>query len=81
MADQLVTDAVNIGLLVFHKHPDSDIQTALCMPDFHKRGTESLWNVSGEDMMRAALAMTFCKGWPVLKETRRAITWSCATIP
>lgn len=29
------------------------------MPDFHKRGTESLWNVSGEDKMQAALAMTF----------------------
>ena len=104
------------------------------MPDFHMRGTESLWNVSGEDKMQAALAMTFrneprakamsfmrdygerydwlkevfldlaftfvsaymyyndrdfldqgwrytVKGWPALKETRRAIIWSCATIP
>ncbi len=112
LADQLVTDAVNIGLLVFHKQPDSEIQAAirsfacsygllglmtalpttprfveyekvyllrnpfirqesmdtlayvelffpLRMPDFQKRGTESLWNVSGEDKMQAALAMTF----------------------
>lgn len=29
------------------------------MPDFKKRGMESLWNVSDEDKMQAALAMTF----------------------
>ena len=29
LADQLVIDAVNIGLLVFHKQPDSEIQTAI----------------------------------------------------
>ncbi len=28
-ADQLVTDAVNIGLLIFHKQPDSEIQAAI----------------------------------------------------
>jgi len=112
LVDQLVTDVGNIGLLVFHKQPDSEIQTAIrnfacaygllglmtalpttprfveyenvyllknpyiCqesmdtltylklffpfrMPDFHKRGTKSLWNVFGEDKMQAALAMTF----------------------
>ena len=29
------------------------------MPDFHKRGIESLWQVPGEDRMQIALAMTF----------------------
>ena len=29
------------------------------MPDFHKRGIESIWNVSGEDRAEAALSMTF----------------------
>ncbi len=29
LADQLVTDAVNIGLLIFHKQPDSEIQAAI----------------------------------------------------
>lgn len=29
------------------------------MPDFHKRGIESIWNVSGEDRAGAALSMTF----------------------
>ena len=29
------------------------------MPDFHKRGIESLWQVYGEDRMQIALAMTF----------------------
>lgn len=112
LASRLVTDAVNIGLLVFHKQPDSEIQEAIrsfaCaygllglmtalpttprfveyekvyllknpfirqesmgtpaylklffpfrMQDFHKRVMESLWNVSGEDRIQAALAMTF----------------------
>lgn len=112
LASRLVTDAVNIGLLVFHKQPDSEIQEAIrsfaCaygllglmtalpttprfveyekvyllknpfirqesmdtlaylklffpfrMQDFHKHDTESLWNVSGEDRIQAALAMTF----------------------
>lgn len=112
LASRLVTDAVNIGLLVFHKQPDSEIQEAIrsfacaygllglmtalpttprfveyekvyllknpfirqesmdtlaylklffpfLMQDFHKHDTESLWNVSGEDRIQAALAMTF----------------------
>ena len=29
------------------------------MPDFHKRGIESLWQISGEDRMQIALAITF----------------------
>ena len=29
------------------------------MPDFHKRGIESIWNVSGDDRAEAALSMTF----------------------
>ena len=29
------------------------------MPDFHKRGIESIWNVSSEDRAEAALSMTF----------------------
>ena len=29
LASRLVTDAVNIGLLVFHKQPDSEIQEAI----------------------------------------------------
>ena len=29
------------------------------MPDFHKCGIESVWNVSGEDRAEAALSMTF----------------------
>lgn len=29
LADQLVTDAVNIGLLIFHKQPDNEIQEAI----------------------------------------------------
>ena len=31
----------------------------LRMPDFHKRGIESVWNVSGDDRAEAALSMTF----------------------
>ncbi len=29
LANQLVTDAVNIGLLIFHKQPDREIQAAI----------------------------------------------------
>lgn len=112
LADQLVLDAVNIGLLVMHKSPEQKIKDAIhsfaCnygllgmmsalpttpkfaeyekvyllknqfirqetmdtlaymklffpfkMPDFHKRGIESIWNVSGSDREEAALALTF----------------------
>ena len=112
LADQLVLDAVNIGLLVIHKSPKEQIKaeihnfacnygllgmmTALPttphfveyekvyllknqfirqesmdtlaymklffpfkMPDFKKRGIESVWNVSGDDRMETALALTF----------------------
>jgi len=112
LADQLVVDAINIGLMLFHKAPDTEIKPAMLefahhygllgmmtalpttpkfieyekvyllknqfirlesmdtqqylalffphkMPDFRKQGLESLWNVSGEDRMQAALAMTF----------------------
>lgn len=112
VVDQLVLDAVNVGLLVMHKSPEKEIKDAIyhfvCnyglmgmmtalpttanfveyekvyllknqfirqetmdtlaymkfffpfqMPDFHKRGIESVWNVSGEDRAEAALSMTF----------------------
>ncbi|MBQ8622554.1 MAG: hypothetical protein IJ422_09635 [Oscillospiraceae bacterium] len=112
LADQLVLDAVNIGLLVMHKSPEQKVKDAIhrfaCdygllgmmsalpttpkfveyekvyllknqfirqetmdtlaymrlffpfkMPDFHKRGIESVWNVSGSDREEAALALTF----------------------
>ncbi len=112
LADQLVLDAVNIGLLVMHKSPKEQIKakihTFACnygllgmmtalpttphfveyekvyllknqfirqetmdtlaymkiffpfrMPEFKKRGIESVWNVSGDDRMEAALALTF----------------------
>ncbi len=112
VADQLVLEAINVGLLVFHKKQDAKIKEAIrhfaCtygllglmtalpttpkfveyeqvyllknlfirqesmdtltymklffpfqMPDFHKKGIESVWNVSGENKMQAALAMTF----------------------
>lgn len=112
IAEQLVLDALNIGLLMFHKAPDSKLKeeilafagkygllglmTALPttphfveyekvyllknqfireealetaaylrlffpfnMPDFHKKGIESMWHVPGEDRLQAALIMTF----------------------
>ena len=112
LADQLVLDAVNIGLLVIHKSPEKKIKAAIhtfvCnygllgmmtafpttpnfveyekvylpknqfirqetmdtltymkfffpfkMPDFRKRGIESIWNVSGSDRDEAALSLTF----------------------
>ncbi len=112
LADQLVLDAINIGLLVMHKSPKEQIKaeirsfacnygllgmmTALPttphfveyekvyllknqfirqesmdtlaymklffpfkMPEFKKRGIESVWNVSVDDRMEAALALTF----------------------
>ncbi len=112
VADQLVLDAVNVGLLVMHKSPKEKVKNAIhrfaCnygllgimtalpttpnfveyekvylpknqfirqetmdtlaymklffafkMPDFHKRGIESVWNVSGDDRAEAALALTF----------------------
>lgn len=111
-ADQLVLDAVNIGLLAMRKAPKKEIKAVILtfacnygllgmmtalpttpnfveyekvylpknqfirqetmdtltymkfffpfkMPDFHKRGIESVWNVSGNDRNEAALALTF----------------------
>ena len=113
IAEQLVLDALNIGLLLFHKTSDSKLKdeilgfarkygllglmTALPttphfveyervyllknqfiheealeteaylklffpfnLPDFHKKGIESMWQVPGEDRLQAALIMTFC---------------------
>ena len=112
IADQLVVDAINIGLIVMHKCSEDEIKAAIhafaCsygllglmtalpttpnfveyekvyllknqfireevmdtlsyiklffpfqMPDFHKSGVESIWNISGDDHAEAALAMTF----------------------
>ena len=112
LADDLVLDAVNVGLLVFHKSPEQEIKAAIhsfvCnyglpgmmtalpttpkfveyekvyllknqfireesmdtldymklffpfwMPDFRKRGVESVWNVSGNDQAEAAMFLTF----------------------
>lgn len=112
LADQLVLDAVNVGLLVFRKSSEKKIKDAIhnfvCsygllgmmtalpttskfveyekvyllknqfireesmetldymklffpfrMPDFRKKGIESVWNVSGSDLAEAVLAMTF----------------------
>ena len=113
LADQLVLDAVNVGLLTFHKTQDEKkirdaihrfvssygllgMMTALPttskfveyekvyllknqfireesmetldymklffpfqMPDFRKKGVESVWNVSGSDWAEAAMFMTF----------------------
>lgn len=115
LADKLVLDAVNVGLLVFRKSPEREIKDAIhsfvcsygllgmmtalpttpkfveyekvyllknqfireesmdtldyikCffpfgIPDFLKKGVESIWNVSGDDRAEAALAMTFHDG-------------------
>ncbi len=112
LADDLVLDAVNVGLLVFHKSPEQEIKAAIhsfvCnyglpgmmtalpttpkfveyekvyllknqfireesmdtvdylklffpfrMPDFRKRGVESVWDVSGNDRAEAAMFLTF----------------------
>ena len=112
LADKLVLDAVNIGLLVIHKSPEKKIKAAIhtfvCnygllgmmtafpttpnfveyekvylpknqfirqetmdtltymkfffpfkMPDFRKRGIESIWNVSGSDRDEVELSLTF----------------------
>lgn len=111
-ADQLVLDAVNVGVLVFRKLPEQKIKDAIhsfvCnygllgmmtalpttpkfveyekvyllknqyireesmgtldymklffpfkMPDFRKKGVESVWDVSGNDRAEAAMFMTF----------------------
>lgn len=112
LTDQLVLDAVNVGVLVFRKLPEQKIKEAIhcfvCkygllgmmtalpttpkfveyekvyllknqyireesmdtldylklffpvkMPDFRKKGIESVWNVSGSDRAEAAMFMTF----------------------
>ena len=115
LADQLVMDAVNIGLLVMHKSPEQKIKDAVHrfvsaygllgmmtalpttahfieyekvyllknqfirqeimdtltyiklffpfkMPDLRKRGIESLWALSAEDLAEASLVMSFSDG-------------------
>ena len=112
LTDQLVQDAVNVGVLVFRKLPEQKIKDAIhsfvCnygllgmmtalpttskfveyekvyllknqfireesmdtldymklffpvkMPDFRKKGVESVWDVSGNDRAEAAMFMTF----------------------
>lgn len=112
LTDQLVQDAVNVGVLVFRKSPEQKIKEAIhsfvCsygllgmmtalpttpkfveyekvyllknqfireesmdtldymklffpfkMPDFRKKGVESVWDVSGNDRAEAAMFMTF----------------------
>ena len=112
LTDQLVLDAVNVGMLVFRKSPEQKIREAIhsfiCnygllgmmtalpttskfveyekvyllknqfireesmdtldymklffpfrMPDFRKKGVESVWDVSGDDRAEAAMFMTF----------------------
>ncbi|MGN0745117.1 MAG: hypothetical protein ACI4ML_00430 [Aristaeellaceae bacterium] len=112
LADQLVLDAVNIGLLAMNQSPETKMKAAIhafvCnygllgmmtalpttanfveyekvylpknqfirqesmdtltymkfffpfeLPDFRKRGIESIWNVSGSNRDEAALALTF----------------------
>ena len=112
LTDQLVQDAVNVGVLVFRKLPEQKIKEAIHsfvsnygllgmmtalpttskfveyekayllknqyireesmdtldylklffpvkMPDFRKKGVESVWDVSGSDFAEAVLAMTF----------------------
>ena len=112
LTDQLVQDAVNVGVLVFRKLPEQKIKDAIhsfvCnygllgmmtalpttpkfveyekvyllknqyireesmetldymklffpfqMPDFRKKGVESVWNVSGRDRAEAILALRF----------------------
>lgn len=112
LTDQLVQDAVNVGVLVFRKLPEQKIKHAIhsfvCnygllgmmtalpttpkfveyekvyllknqyireesmdtldymklffpfkMPDFRKKGVESVWDVSGNDRAEAAMFMTF----------------------
>lgn len=131
--EQLVLDALNVGLLFFVKAPEEQVKASLLdfagkygllglmtalpttpqftdydrvylpknpflreesmdalaymklffpfrMPDFHKDGVQSLWNVSGDERKQAALTMTFgndprAKAMPFMRDYGERYDW------